>query len=460
MTATAFHTDLFDEMALERAVSRSSSLRPLMVRSPHDRPSMRGVATDIWSMLYKQRPRHNFATGVELNHAVIRKLEASSEFNQLKQQTQHDIIASEHALSNFSDDLTKWSKLLDTSNVPDLSDKLKQSIEGGLTDDEEDDLNDQLNEILDVDDLMEIMARTAERTSDELEKVYAFASGCGFNLKDLVKGKDAAEAWKLFKVLKDNSKLSKLMEIAGRFARVASATKKMKVRPGRAEVYDIETSNDLTRVLASEFIYLAEPELEDLFYLKFVQGSLQSYELQSDEHVGKGPVIVCVDISVSMYAGFGKNMIRLDWAKAVALAMLMKCKKEKRDIHVVFFNSRVARQFSYPKGEITADQLTSFASVGVSGGTSFPPPLNVSIQRIQEQSEYKKADIIFLSDGDARLSDSYIADFNEKKEEMNFSMMSGCIGYNPGRALTAISDSIHMIGEGDGSSDDFVNKVL
>ncbi len=82
----------------------------------------------------------------------------------------------------------------------------------------------------------------------------------------------------------------------------------------------------------------------------------------------------------------------------------------------------------------------------------------MAIKKIGHQKEFKKADVVFLSDGEAKLADYYVKDFNEKKEEMNFSVMSGCIGYAPGKTITSFSDSVHTIG-GD-NADDFVMKVL
>lgn len=455
---TAFHTDLFDEMSLDRAVSRSNKLKSILGNADSESShKMAGVACDIWSLLYKDNPRYNFEDGVELNHAVIRKLEKSVEFAKLRSQTRHDSIASEHALASFSGDLDKWSRLIETPDLSDLTDTIHREINGELTGDEEFELDLKLNKLLDVDELIEILERSAEKSSDEIGAVYAMASGCGFNIRSMAAGKDNGEAWKLFNKMKDSKSLQKLMNLAGRLTRMSSASKKMKVRPGQTEIFEVGLSDDINRVVGSELIYLSEPELEDIFYLKLAQASLQSYELQSTETVGKGPVVACIDASSSMRKALG-GQTRFEWAKAVAISLAMKCKREKRNLHVIFFNSRVFSQFFFKEGKMTVDELSKLVSIRSHGGTSIAPPLSTSIKKIERQREFKKADVVFVSDGESSLAPQFVSDFNDKKSEMNFSVMTACIGYKPGKALTDISDSIHTVGSE--NSDNFVMKVL
>ena len=50
-----------------------------------------------------------------------------------------------------------------------------------------------------------------------------------------------------------------------------------------SEVAGIIRSDNIARVLTSDMIYLADPNLEMLFYLKYLNGSLMTYNVEGSE---------------------------------------------------------------------------------------------------------------------------------------------------------------------------------
>jgi hypothetical protein len=50
---------------------------------------------------------------------------------------------------------------------------------------------------------------------------------------------------------------------------------------------------------------LADPDLEDLFYLRFAERGLMQYDMVGYEPQGQGPIIIAIDESGSMTTDYG-----------------------------------------------------------------------------------------------------------------------------------------------------------
>ncbi len=97
-----------------------------------------------------------------------------------------------------------------------------------------------------------------------------------------------------------SKRLQQLAQLCGRFTRIALAVQRSRVQHPPDEVTNITFGDDLELVLPSELVLLADPELEDLFFLRFAEKSLLQYELIGSEKQGRGPIIVALDESYSM----------------------------------------------------------------------------------------------------------------------------------------------------------------
>jgi uncharacterized protein with von Willebrand factor type A (vWA) domain len=140
---------------------------------------------------------------------------------------------------------------------------------------------------------------------------------------------------------------------------------------------------------------LVNPKLKLLFYKDFYEKSLLSYELKGMEKEGKGPIIIAVDNSGSMSGN------REIWSKAIALTLLDIAIKQKRNFVLYHFNTRVT--FTYEKiknDSVDIENLFSAMEHFSSGGTSFKQVLDSALNKM-EQDEFKKADVILITDGEA-----------------------------------------------------------
>ena len=109
-------------------------------------------------------------------------------------------------------------------------------------------------------------------------------------------------------------------------------------------------------------------------------------------------------------------------SKGFALALLSIAKKQKRDFCLVLFSTRTVVKV-YEKGKIKTEDLIELAQTFLSGGTDFNLPLIKAVSII-ETSRFKKSDLIFITDGEDSLKDSFIKSFIRKKEKMDFNVLS------------------------------------
>lgn len=212
-----------------------------------------------------------------------------------------------------------------------------------------------------------------------------------------------------------------VLRMAGKLQRLACRRAEVKDPHARGEVVGLERGADLARVLPSEFALLGDDGLDVLFFKAFGEGALTQYKLEGKEPMGKGPVVILLDESASME---GHNE---QWAKAAALACLATGQKEGRDVIVAFFQYEVtAAWISRKGGKVEAMDCRNpnaattpwgdtqrlameLLTRRTNGGTSFTQPLEWALSAIE--SGHPKADIVFVTDGDANATPAIVARF-------------------------------------------------
>lgn len=225
--------------------------------------------------------------------------------------------------------------------------------------------------------------------------------------------------------IKNSPKLQKIMELAGRFRREAAKQQANKKHPGPDELTDIETGNDLGRLIPSELAKLGNKFTKLDFFKRYLERGLIQYKLEEFPHEAKGPIVVCIDDSSSMT---GSPEI---WSKAVALAMCGVATKNKRAFAIVHFNKTVQRTDLFEPGKVDPEALIQSCMFFSKGGTDFNAPLDKAFSMIDEAQSgnkaFKKADIILITDGDAEAN---VEKINENKKRVGAAIYSVCIGAN------------------------------
>lgn len=170
-----------------------------------------------------------------------------------------------------------------------------------------------------------------------------------------------------------------------------------------AEAEEIANGDDLQHLLPSETAILSESHTEGLFYYKYATKQLQLFanrpktesQFKTEQtqkkkpRLEKGPIIVAIDTSGSMY---GKPM---KIAHAVLLQLLRMARKQKRKVFLMSFSVRAKfLDLSLPRNWM---KLNSFLDNHFTGGTDGEEMLRLSIEMLQSKS-FAMADVLIISD--------------------------------------------------------------
>jgi len=159
-------------------------------------------------------------------------------------------------------------------------------------------------------------------------------------------------------------------------------------------------------MLPAEAALLADESMELLFYKKFTEKKLQTFEYQAkvlsyeeeeikskrqkEKEGKKGPFIICVDTSGSMHGTLETV------AKTLCFALLKMAVKDNRKCYLISFSTAI-ETLNLTDLKNNLDKLIEFLSMSFNGGTDAVPAMREAI-RILETEDYKKADVIMVSD--------------------------------------------------------------
>ena len=242
-----------------------------------------------------------------------------------------------------------------------------------------------------------------------------------------------------------NEDLARIVDIVGRMESELGMKRIEKTKHGRSEVHSVRFSDDIQRMLPHEIVNLADPDLEAIFYSRFSEKKLMTYDLKGRESVSgppvnkrKGPVVMLVDTSGSMYGE--PELI----AKAVSLTVARRMIPEKRDVKVILFSTRTT-EISLTSKEKMGKEFLEFLSYTFGGGTDFNIALREGVRALRER-EWDGADLLFISDGHSVVSDPVItAEWGMLKEMNDARVFSVIINNDDAGGLEELSDSVYIM---------------
>ncbi len=219
-------------------------------------------------------------------------------------------------------------------------------------------------------------------------------------------------------LLKKSPQIQELAEMLGRFRaaeRIMEEEEFQNVREKpvnrnytnqQEEYTGIRESDDLNNLIPSELVWLADPQTESIFFKKFAEKKLQTWEYrartratsqekytdkrQKQAQAKQGPIIICVDTSGSMQ-GIPEQV-----AKMLAFAILQIAISEDRACYLVSFSTTIScLELTDKKNSLS--RLVAFLSLSFHGGTDAQPALQEALRMLQS-AHYQKADILMISD--------------------------------------------------------------
>jgi uncharacterized protein with von Willebrand factor type A (vWA) domain len=208
---------------------------------------------------------------------------------------------------------------------------------------------------------------------------------------------------------------------------------------GRSEVRGLHLSDDLNRLTAADLALLADPDTELLFFTKYLEKRLLTYEMDARELYEatrrerrlrlvprpdrqRGPIVLCLDTSASMSGD--PELV----AKTICLALLRVALRERRRCWAISFSSaNDLRELELSRFPDSLAELLSFLAGGFHGGTDPGPALGAAMKRI-EAADYARADLLVVTDGMFALEEDTVARFQAARARMDFRLHALIIG--------------------------------
>jgi uncharacterized protein with von Willebrand factor type A (vWA) domain len=455
---SVLNTDMFDKRRFNEIYSMSRGMQK--VRDEGELPTLEPLLADIWASLYKMKPEiteEEVAGDLKVNKSLMERIMADKSFENYRSFTRLDDLSSAIGTVKFGEKTNQWlaeQKMQDSE----LRKKMQeiQAMQRQLEKQEQQEGVGKGNEQLQS-DLLQAMAGLDSQIQQALENnSHSFSVQMSqaaqetrqvkASLKSLmgsvVSGSGEVELKKvplrdmisLAEKIAADKRMLEIAEWAGRFKQIAIKKQKSKHTEG-IERKGVIAGDVIERLLPIELGLYKHPTTKIDFLRRFAEKETMMFEQSGKDSLGKGPIVLCLDQSGSMR--------KLDTqSKGFALALLSIAKKQKRDFCLVLFSTRTDVKV-FEKGKIKTEDLIDLAQKFLSGGTDFSLPLTEAVSIIEE-SKFKKSDLIFITDGEDSLKESFIKSFIRKKKNLEFNVLSLVLGNNAG-IVEHFSDEVMLI---------------
>ena len=298
---------------------------------------------------------------------------------------------------------SKWEEKLSIE-------KLQQSIKI-IDETREQFLNGLYNKIDELKELLKLLSPFINETSG-LGRLWDMSLGNWQNVNfDLLE--------KYAQMLKDKREIQELAELLGKYRKAETELEeeefenieivsKYKIEHSeKSELIGITESDDLNNLLPTELALFSDLETESIFYKRFAEKKLQTFQYVNKENdfeqksitdkrqkeieKDKGPFIIAVDTSGSMH---GEPEFL---SKVIAFAITRIAISEKRKAFLISFSTRI-ETFELTDIQNSLGNLIDFLQMSFHGGTDASEAVVEALKQMETEN-YEKADLLIISDG-------------------------------------------------------------
>lgn len=478
-------------------VNTSTTMQDTISKGELLLPTFKYLHEDIFYSLYLYNPEilppDKMHIQSYMNRSIIENLINTPEYIYLRKNCKYDMfnagVATEilgskaielleeqiNNINNFYDKSTALDKLIKkeeqidalTDRLDEIDEMIEQKRFMNAPKDEIDALQGEKNQVSqEIDSLREEAMLMAE-DCDELvnaDSTDAIGEAVAIKMTDDINDANAevqqvsqyVEAWGLgtghdvkvpfdmkrsvLEKIRNSPTLKQFTDLIGRYKEAALVEQKRKSKEISIELESIKTGKDFQDALPSEKMALCNEITKKDFERKMTENQLLTYDKESHYQKHKGPIIICIDESGSMQGD------KETWAKALAVGILEIAQNQKREFACIPYDSRVRKVIEIKKDEINPQKILEIAEEKASGGTDFESPLREASKLI-DKSNFKQADIVFITDGDCGVSDRFIRDFKKLKEDKDFKALGVLVdyGHSSNATLNDICDSVTTI---------------
>lgn len=363
------------------------------------------LLTDVHTALFEIRPVLEDTPEDVIRSKWMEGFLQSGEYHQLHAQTRMNDSTASVLTPSIS---KKYIEYVET-----LTPEAKERIQN-----DEETLKDETERHVSSRDAAESAGSDARDLSDACSGLGMGTPGQSVPLQELTA---------VYQRVKNNHELRRILEAAGRFTSLAQTMQSTKVIHGEDEVFGIDLGGEADRLIGSELCMLMDPIMQVDVMKRLVERQAIVYARRAFAKESKGPIVVCVDESGSM---FGE---RHQTAKGLALAMGWVARHQNRWIAFVGFSGgEEGTRMCIAPGEWNQkqDQLMEWLCHFYSGGTTLDVPI-VQLPEVywkELDCPKGKTDVLLLTDDVVNCNAKQAAKFNAWKKEENVTCMTLLIG--------------------------------
>jgi len=272
-------------------------------------------------------------------------------------------------------------------------------------------LNDLYDKIEELKELLKLLEPFINETTS-LGRLWDMSIGSWQNVNFSLLEKYA-------QILKDKKEIQELAELLGKYRKAEAELEEEEFQnieiiskyriehSGKSELIGITESDDLNNLLPTELALFSDLETESIFYKRFAEKKLQTFQYINKENdfeqksitdkrqkkieKDKGPFIIAVDTSGSMH---GEPEFL---AKVIAFAITRIAISEKRKAFLISFSTGI-ETFELTDIQNSLVKLIDFLQMSFHGGTDASEAILEALKQM-ETKNYEKADLLIISDG-------------------------------------------------------------
>ncbi|SEL29562.1 VWA domain-containing protein [Paenibacillus sp. OK003] len=432
---SVLNTDAYDRRRFGQLMEMSGKLKKIGKEGKNIFPLIQPLMSDLWAGLFKMKPELLDEVPEELgmNRQLMERIMTDQGYLDFREFTRLDDLAAAIGTTKYSETVLRWLKE-QAKQDQDLAEALQHLIQGDQEASQQatDALSAALNQ--NGSQLSQLLAEAADEAIETKENVKSILGGIQAGSGDSeLKKVPLKEQLFLAEKLSHNKKLKEIAKWAGRMKVIANRKQRSKHKDA-IDRNGIRQGCDIEQLLPMELGSYASPISKLDFLRRYAEGQTLQYDTKGKEHLGKGPIILCLDQSGSMK---GQDTI----SKGFALALMSIARKQRRDFAWIPFSSHASDAIIYEQGKIEVQDMIQLVTVFLDGGTNFVQPLNKASEIIK-QSRFNQADIIFVTDGEAHVNHDFLKAWTSLKEQKGFSVLSLLLGKESIRGVDGFSDRI------------------
>ena len=280
---------------------------------------------------------------------------------------------------------------------------------------------------------MDEVLKDSDSLNEALSNLHGVEPGEGRHGTDLQAKRDLAQR------LKGNKKLRELTTKLGALRRVWAQRKREKKTAATYEAVTGATfSNDVTKAFPVEIALAASPQGRALFAMKFAQKTILTKDYTANtKQLGKGPVVMYIDVSGSMG---GEPEL---WSKAIAFVIAEEALKENRKVYINLFDTRIDQTVELkPKTPNTKTLLDFVGTWTLGGGTSFNA---VIAHALDHGCKDPRADVLMITDGHSDVTEILRRRLDVFKKQTGMQWSTVCINSDIPDVCKTFSDEMYSV---------------